>query len=674
MIENSDRNLAPIGLPVSPVTLLGKRGDAPLPTDYPALRDSFLKASAAAGASIEEFPHPLNGPRGERLATHVARLGSPSARKMLIVLSGIRGTDGAYGSACQRTFLEQGSLRVLDPDVGVILIHLLNPWGVAWYRQANEDNVDVDRNFIDWSTPPPVNAAYEAIHPVFACPEWEGTLRNQADTLLDDFLEKSGIEVLREVVGKGQYAHSDGASFGGDGPVWSNQVLHRIIAGYCVGVTEAVCFDLQTGAGFYGHAQLAAFAEEDREHARAAFGPALSSTAASNVRSDLAGTAAPATGSLFQALSEMAVGTHFTRMIVKCGVGSGRSAFDALRADHWLHLYGDPDSPLGERIKLELQQQFNPPDTDWRDLILFRSLQFFRRGLNALKAIPLIDVETVARVAATPLRLSVPVELASFETAQTELPPTVLVRGLRKSFGTLQVLKGIDLTARKGDVISLIGASGSGKSTALRCINLLETPDAGRIEINGELIKMKPLPTGAAIPADRHQVDRIRASVGMVFQNFNLWSHLTVLENVIEAPISVFKTPRKEAVEFALTLLDKVGLADKRDHYPSTLSGGQQQRAAIARTLAMRPKVMLFDEPTSALDPELVGEVLRVIRRLVEEGNTMLLVTHEMRFAREVSDRILFLHSGAVEEEGPPDELFDNPKSERTRHFLKHHF
>jgi ABC-type histidine transport system ATPase subunit len=254
-----------------------------------------------------------------------------------------------------------------------------------------------------------------------------------------------------------------------------------------------------------------------------------------------------------------------------------------------------------------------------------------------------------------------------------EAPPTVLVRGLRKSFGALQVLKGIDVTARKGDVIALIGASGSGKSTALRCINLLETPDAGRIEINGELIKMKPLRNGTAIPADRRQVDRIRASVGMVFQSFNLWSHLTVLENVIEAPISVLKVPRKEAVDLALTLLDKVGLADKCDHYPSKLSGGQQQRAAIARALAMRPKVMLFDEPTSALDPELVGEVLRVIRGLVEEGNTMLLVTHEMRFAREVSDRILFLHDGMVEEEGPADELFDNPKSERTRHYLKHH-
>ena len=248
------------------------------------------------------------------------------------------------------------------------------------------------------------------------------------------------------------------------------------------------------------------------------------------------------------------------------------------------------------------------------------------------------------------------------------------VRDIHKSFGGVEVLKGISFEARKGDVISLIGSSGSGKSTLLRCINYLETPDKGEISVAGEVIRTAPTRGGMLHAADPRRLEHIRTRLGMVFQSFNLWSHLTVLENVIEAPISVLKMPRREAIEQALALLDKVGLADKRDHYPSKLSGGQQQRAAIARTLAMRPKLMLFDEPTSALDPELVGEVLRVIRRLVEEGNTMLLVTHEMRFAREVSDRILFLHGGAVEEEGPPDELFDNPKSERTRHFLKHHF
>ena len=252
--------------------------------------------------------------------------------------------------------------------------------------------------------------------------------------------------------------------------------------------------------------------------------------------------------------------------------------------------------------------------------------------------------------------------------------PAIEVEDLHKRFADLEVLKGVSMTAHQGDVISMIGSSGSGKSTFLRCINLLETPDDGRVLVNGELIRMKRQRDGSAVPADRRQVDRIRASLGMVFQSFNLWAHMTVLENVIEAPVHVLKQPRGEAVEYAMELLAKVGIADKRDHYPSHLSGGQQQRAAIARALAMRPKVMLFDEPTSALDPELVGEVLRVIRQLAEEGNTMLLVTHEMRFAREVSSQVVFLHQGRVEEAGPPAQVFDNPRSERCRQFLATNF
>jgi len=244
------------------------------------------------------------------------------------------------------------------------------------------------------------------------------------------------------------------------------------------------------------------------------------------------------------------------------------------------------------------------------------------------------------------------------------------VEDLHKRFGDLEVLKGVSLTAQVGDVIAMIGSSGSGKSTLLRCINLLETPDSGRVYVNGELIRMRPTRDGHAVPEDHKQVDRIRASLGMVFQSFNLWSHMTILENVIEAPVHVLKVPRKEAVERAERLLAKVGIADKRNHYPSHISGGQQQRAAIARALAMEPKVMLFDEPTSALDPELVGEVLRVMRQLAEEGRTMLVVTHEMGFAREVANKVIFLHQGKIEEEGNPREVFANPKSERLRQFL----
>lgn len=226
------------------------------------------------------------------------------------------------------------------------------------------------------------------------------------------------------------------------------------------------------------------------------------------------------------------------------------------------------------------------------------------------------------------------------------------VSNIQKSFGQHQVLKGISLDAHEGDVISILGASGSGKSTFLRCLNLLETPDEGSVSLAGEELKMKRRGDGRLQPADRRQVDRMRSQLGMVFQNFNLWSHMTVLDNLIEGPLRVLRRSRAEAVEEAEALLNKVGLADKRGHYPAHLSGGQQQRVAIARALAMRPKVMLFDEPTSALDPELVGEVLRVMRSLADEGRTMLVVTHEMGFARHVSNRVMFLHEGRVELDG----------------------
>ncbi len=248
--------------------------------------------------------------------------------------------------------------------------------------------------------------------------------------------------------------------------------------------------------------------------------------------------------------------------------------------------------------------------------------------------------------------------------------PAISVRGLRKSFGPVEVLKGIDMEAREGEVVSILGSSGSGKSTMLRCINMLETPDAGEITVAGEAIKIASAGAGKSKIADRKQVERIRSELGMVFQSFNLWSHKTVLENVMEAPLHVQKRSRAECLEEAEALLAKVGIADKRNHYPAHLSGGQQQRAAIARALAMRPKVMLFDEPTSALDPELVGEVLRVMRALAEEGRTMLVVTHEMGFARDVSSRVIFLHQGAIEEEGKPQDMFTNARSERFRKFI----
>lgn len=247
------------------------------------------------------------------------------------------------------------------------------------------------------------------------------------------------------------------------------------------------------------------------------------------------------------------------------------------------------------------------------------------------------------------------------------------VRDLHKRYGTLPVLKGVSLAARAGDVISILGASGSGKSTLLRCINLLETPDQGSVTIDGEALALRRRRSGEMAAADARQVDRIRASLGMVFQNFNLWSHLTVLQNVMEGPVHVQRMARAQALEEAQGWLDRVGLADKRHHYPVHLSGGQQQRAAIARALAMRPKAMLFDEPTSALDPELVGEVLRVMRSLAQEGRTMLVVTHEIAFAREVSDQVVFLDAGALVEQGPPQEVLQRPRSGRLQAFLAGH-
>ncbi|WP_299178447.1 ABC transporter ATP-binding protein [uncultured Neptuniibacter sp.] len=256
----------------------------------------------------------------------------------------------------------------------------------------------------------------------------------------------------------------------------------------------------------------------------------------------------------------------------------------------------------------------------------------------------------------------------------TDATVALEISDLHKSYGSLEVLKGISLTAHEGDVISILGSSGSGKSTFLRCLNLLEAPSSGQISFAGEAFKLKPSKEGNLESADQKQLERMRASIGFVFQNFNLWPHMTVIENIMEAPVHVLKQDKATAREKAESYLRKVGLFDKKDSYPNQLSGGQQQRIAIARTLAMEPRVLLFDEPTSALDPELVNEVLNVMRDLAAEGRTMLIVTHEMRFAREVSSQIVFLHQGQIEEIGEPEKVFTNPDSDRCRAFLSTHF
>jgi len=245
------------------------------------------------------------------------------------------------------------------------------------------------------------------------------------------------------------------------------------------------------------------------------------------------------------------------------------------------------------------------------------------------------------------------------------------VEDLHKSYGSLEVIKGVSFSIGEHKVLSLLGASGSGKSTILRCINLLETPNKGEILIDGERLPLSPSGTQPRKVIDQRKLCAIRSRLGMVFQQFNLWAHMTVLENVIEGPIQVLGMSKDEAVDKAEHFLERVGIADKKNAYPSQLSGGQQQRVAIARTLAMAPKVLLFDEPTSALDPEMVGEVLSVMRDLASEGRSMVVVTHEMGFAREVSDKVIFLHQGRISEEGSPAEVFGNPQSAECKQFLK---
>jgi ABC-type polar amino acid transport system ATPase subunit len=245
--------------------------------------------------------------------------------------------------------------------------------------------------------------------------------------------------------------------------------------------------------------------------------------------------------------------------------------------------------------------------------------------------------------------------------------PIIKVRGLHKYFGPLHVIKGVDLDVMPREVVVIIGPSGAGKSTFLRCLNFLENPSAGTLELDGVEIKARE-------PGLEHRqhIQEIRQKAGMVFQQFNLFPHMTALGNIIEAPITVKKMPREEAIAKAEELLEWVGLLEKRDEYPSRLSGGQQQRVAIARALAMEPKIMLFDEPTSALDPELIGEVVEVMERLAGEGMTMVVVTHEIHFARDVADRAILMDEGVWAEMGPPDEFFTNPKEERTKQFLAH--
>ncbi len=638
--------------------------------DFSALRVRFIAAARTAGASLTEYLHPLHGPSGEQLSTDVAYLGRQDAKKLMVSISGTHGVEGPFGSACQTAWFSQNSPWRLPDDTAVLAIHLINPWGTAWSRRVNEDNVDLNRNFIDWQKAPPRNERYGDIHPLLICPSWDGPVRDEMDAAYDAISVKAGgYKGLAPIIEAGQYAFPDGLFYGGDGPVWSNRTLRDILAIFAQQATDLIVFDLHTGAGPYGYPALLSVAESDHPGLGwgvEIFGPALSVVRTGKDAETGTGIAATATGYVSSAVRHALPAARVLPLVIECGTLDGETVSKAVKADNWLHLYGKVDSPLGEAIKRDIRSALIPDDADWRNVCLSASLRHFDRAFAQLKALGGACVEKIVPAAASVTVLSNP----HHEKSKVADRPAVEVCGIHKRFGPLSVLNGVDVSAKRGEVVSMIGSSGSGKSTFLRCINLLEQPDEGQIVIDGEELRMKRSANGRTIPADLKQVERMRSRVGMVFQNFNLWPHMTVLENIIEAPVQVLKQHKTEARDHAHALLKKVGLSDKHTHYPGQLSGGQQQRAAIARTLAMRPKLILLDEPTSALDPELVGEVLRVIRQLAEEGNTMILVTHEMQFAREVSHKILFLHQGKVEEEGAPADMFNAPRSERLRQFL----
>lgn len=637
--------------------------------DHSILRQRFLAAARKAGAALFEYPHPLHGPNGETLTTDVAYLGARSASKLVVLISGTHGVEGQFGSTCQAEWLAANCPWKLPDDTAIVVVHLINPWGTAWARRVNEDNVDLNRNFINWETDVPRNEEYAALHDALVCREWVGTNRDKADEQFSNAKKRLGGHAgIAPIIEAGQYQFADGMFYGGDGPVWSNRTLKTIFETFTQKATDVIVFDLHTGAGPYAYPALLSVAAGEHDGlswGKKIFGPLLSVVMTGRGATTETGIAATATGYVSAAVRNFMPNVRVLPIVVECGTLEGPVVMDAVRADNWLHLYGTLGSPLGKKIKDTLRSAFIPADPEWQRTCVTSSLRYFDRALSDLTANASPKrANSNATSSATEWPHTAPVKPKSDSRAAVE------VLDLHKSFGIHKVLNGVGLTAKPGEVVSMIGSSGSGKSTFLRCINLLEQPNDGRIIVDGEEIRMKAIAGGASAPADMRQVERIRARVGMVFQNFNLWPHMTVLENIIEAPVHVLRERRQDAIEHGHQLLKKVGLSEKHDQYPGQLSGGQQQRAAIARTLAMRPKVILLDEPTSALDPELVGEVLRVIRQLAEEGNTMILVTHEMQFAREVSHKILFLHQGKVEEESTPAELFSSPRSERLRQFL----
>lgn len=359
----------------------------PAQPSYSAQRERFLVAARAAGASLSEYRHPLRGPFDEELFTDVAVIGDPSAPRVLVALSGTHGVEGFYGSNCQTSWLQELAGRELTRGVAVVMIHLINPWGTAWMRRVNEDNIDLNRNYLDFAQPVPVNRGYEALHEIYACPQLRGSKRERADALLTERLRAEGWSALMSIVEAGQYAHPDGLFYGGQAPSWSNQTLHRIMQQHLSQAHTVMCFDLHTGAGDYGHPMLLAIAQAAYpalDDAQAVYGPWLHTLLTGSDNQSDTGVAVTATGYTSQALLNALPDQHLMQFVIECGTYPGEKIHRHLRDDHWLHLHGDPCDRVGRQIKLDLLEQFFPADNDWQTLVWLRTRQIWGRALAAL--------------------------------------------------------------------------------------------------------------------------------------------------------------------------------------------------------------------------------------------------------------------------------------------------
>lgn len=364
--------------------------DFPTHASYRAQREQFLAAAIAAGASLTEYPHPLPGPFGEPLSTDVAVLGDPGAKRLLVILSGTHGVEGFYGSSCQVKWLQAFGKQLLPADVAIVMIHLINPWGTAWLRRVNEDNIDLNRNHLNFDLPLPNNEPYAALHEIYGCTQLQGPQRERADALLSEQVQAHGWPTVMSIVEGGQHSHPEGLFYGGLAPSWSNRTLHRIIREHVSQAEVAMCFDLHTGAGDYGHPMLLTIAQTTYpalEDARAVYGPWLYTLLTGAQSLSETGIAATATGYTSQALIDALPNVHLMPFVIECGTYPGEEVHRHLRDDHWLHLYGDPSDKVGRQIKLDLLEQFYPADSDWQEMVWLRTRQIWARALSALPTI-----------------------------------------------------------------------------------------------------------------------------------------------------------------------------------------------------------------------------------------------------------------------------------------------